>query len=119
MTLITALDKAVRAVCPIDGISVGNAADKATWKAQYAATATTQQKAAAATAIANFTYDPVGDGQSDDTDLLNAALAEQGSLSRALAMVMFAEINKLRVKDGDPAYTLAQFKAALQAQMRT
>lgn len=119
MSLVTALDKAVRAVCPIDSVSLGNINDKATWKAQFSPAATTQQKAAAATAIANFVYDPVADGQSDDMDQLNAALAEQGSIVRALAMVMFAEVNKLRVKDGDPAYTLAQFKTALQAQMRT
>lgn len=53
-----------------------------------------------------------------DTAALNAALIEPGSIVRALGLVMFAEINKLRVKNGDPAYTMNQFKAALQAQMR-
>lgn len=53
-----------------------------------------------------------------DQAALNAALVEPGSVVRALGLVMFAEINKLRVKNGDPAYTLAQFKTALQAQMR-
>lgn len=53
-----------------------------------------------------------------DTDALNAALAQEGSVVRALAMVVFTEINKLRVKDGDSAYTLTQFKNAMKAQMR-
>jgi hypothetical protein len=53
-----------------------------------------------------------------DTVTLNAALTQPGSVVRALALVMFAEINKLRVKNGDAAYTMPQFTAALKAQMR-
>lgn len=53
-----------------------------------------------------------------DTASLNAALTASGSVVRALGLVMFAEINKLRIKNGDPAYTMAQFLAALKAQMR-
>lgn len=53
-----------------------------------------------------------------DQERLNAALTEPGSVVRALGLVMFAEINKLRVKNGDPAYTMQQFTTALQAQMR-
>lgn len=62
---------------------------------------------------------PANQQSVDDQAALNAALTAQGSIVRALGLVMFAEINKLRVKNGDPAYTLAQFVAALQAQMRT
>lgn len=53
-----------------------------------------------------------------DQDILNEALIAKGSVVRALGLVMFAEINKLRVKGGDAPYTLAQFRAALVAQMR-
>lgn len=53
-----------------------------------------------------------------DLATLNTALAQSGSVVRALGLAMFAEINKLRVAGGQTAYTLAQFKAALQAQMR-
>jgi hypothetical protein len=53
-----------------------------------------------------------------DQAALNAALAAPGSVVRALGLVIFAEINKLRVKDGDPVYTMAQFVTALKAQMR-
>lgn len=53
-----------------------------------------------------------------DQDALNAALTAEGSVVRALGLVMFAEINKLRVANGDAAYTLTQFKNALKTQMR-
>jgi hypothetical protein len=53
-----------------------------------------------------------------DMAALNAALTEPGSVVRALGLVMFAEVNKLRVKNGDPAYTMPQFVTALKAQMR-
>jgi hypothetical protein len=53
-----------------------------------------------------------------DKATLNAALAAPGSFVRALGLVMFAEINKLRVANGDAAYTLTQFKSSLKAQMR-
>lgn len=58
------------------------------------------------------------DAASADAGTLNAALAAPGSVVRALGLVMFAEINKLRVKNGDAPYTMAQFKSALLAQMR-
>lgn len=50
-------------------------------------------------------------------DMLNAVLASKGSVVRAVTVLMFGEINKLRVKNGDPAYTMAQFKNALDAEM--
>lgn len=54
-----------------------------------------------------------------DTDTLNAVLAQDGSVVRALAEVMFAEVNKLRVKTGDAPYSKQQFVTALKVQMRT
>lgn len=53
-----------------------------------------------------------------DGATLNAALAQPGSVVRALGLVMFAEINKLRVAGGSTAYTMPQFVTALKAQMR-
>lgn len=53
-----------------------------------------------------------------DAAELNRALTEPGSIVRALALIMFDEINKLRVKGGDPAYTLNQFRNALVNKMR-
>jgi hypothetical protein len=61
---------------------------------------------------------PIVDTSALDTANLNAALTQDGSVVRALGLVMFDEINKLRIKNGDAAYTLAQFQAALKAKMR-
>lgn len=117
MTLAAALHKALQASAPIDGVSIGNDADKSTWKIQFNAAATTQQKTAAQTALTSFVYDPAAETHADNQTGLNAMLLEKGSVARALGMVMFKEINKLRVKTGDPVYTLAEFKAALLAEM--
>lgn len=53
-----------------------------------------------------------------DLDALNAALAQPGSVVRALVLVMLQEINKLRQNAGLATYTQAQFVQALKAQMR-
>lgn len=54
-----------------------------------------------------------------DTGQLNAVLAGEGSIVRALGLVMFEEINKLRVRSGQVAYTMDQFKTALISKMRS
>ncbi len=61
---------------------------------------------------------PIIDTNLLDQETLNQALIAPGSYTRALGLVMFDEVNKLRVKGGDAAYTLNQFKAALKAKMR-
>lgn len=63
--------------------------------------------------------EPAPDFPKIDADTLNAALAQDGSVVRALAEVMFAEINTLRTTAGLAPRTKLQFVAALQAQMRT
>lgn len=54
----------------------------------------------------------------DDLRALNAALIEEGSVFRALALITFEEINRLRVNAGLSAYTIEQFKTALKNKMR-
>lgn len=53
-----------------------------------------------------------------DQAALNAALSAQGSVVRALALVLLQEINTLRVKTGLAAYTQAQLLTALLAKIR-
>lgn len=48
------LDKAIRAVCPIDGVSIGRPADKATWRIHFRPEATPGQRAAAGAVLAAF-----------------------------------------------------------------
>ena len=54
MTIASNLDAAVRAVCPIDGVSIGSALDKATWVIQFSPSATAAQRTAAQAALAAF-----------------------------------------------------------------
>lgn len=54
ITLAAALEKAISAVCPIAGVSIGRADDKATWHANYMVGATDDERAAAAAVIAAF-----------------------------------------------------------------
>lgn len=58
------------------------------------------------------------DQDSIDTQDLNAQLAAPGSIVRALGLVTFQEINKLRVRAGLAAYTMDQFITALKSNLR-
>lgn len=53
-----------------------------------------------------------------DQNILNAALTEEGSVVRALALLTLQEINNLRTRAGLTAYTMTQFTTALKAKMR-
>lgn len=53
-----------------------------------------------------------------DQERLNAALAEEGSVVRALALVLLQELNTLRAKANLSTYSQAQLVAALKAKMR-
>jgi hypothetical protein len=57
------LHEAISAVCPIDGVSMGDPKDKSTWRIDYATNATGKQKAAAAAVIAGF--DPYAPSRAD------------------------------------------------------
>lgn len=60
----------------------------------------------------------VVDQDAIDIQDLNAQLSRPGSIVRALGLVTFQEINKLRVKAGLTAYTMDQFINALKANLR-
>ena len=64
------------------------------------------------------TPEPEIDFDKLDQDTLNNALTAEGSVVRALALVVLDQINALRIKTGDKAYTMPQFMAALRAKMR-
>lgn len=70
------------------------------------------------TDIAPYVPPPPVDLDELDLDAINAVLTEPGSVVRALGLLTFQEINKLRVKAALPQYTMDQFIAALKANMR-
>lgn len=54
MNIAAKLDAAVRAVCPIYGVSIGRLDDKATWRIDFADEATAEQRAAAQNVLEAF-----------------------------------------------------------------
>lgn len=48
------LDAAIKEVCPINGVSIGRPDDKATWRIDFAQSATAQQRADAAAVVEAF-----------------------------------------------------------------
>jgi hypothetical protein len=61
MTLQVAVDQAVRAVCPIHGVSFGSLTDKTKWRIDFKDEATTEQRAAASAVVAGFDPASVSD----------------------------------------------------------
>ncbi len=59
MSLAESLTSAIKAVCPIEGISVARRDDRSTWRIDFAATATAEQRAAAAAVVAGFDLNAV------------------------------------------------------------
>lgn len=49
---IEELDQAIKTVCPIDGVSIGNRADRSTWRIDFREEATDDQRAAARAVMA-------------------------------------------------------------------
>lgn len=109
--IATRLDAALKAGGhPITGVSIGMAADKATWLAQYLPSATAPQKTACAAAIAAFDPDSASNV---DSDLTNTAQATSRQKD-VLASIAWA----IRFKDPAAwnALTGAQKKAAVLAE---
>ena len=75
MTPIVALDQQLKAICPIDGVSIGRWDDPQTWQISFKPTATPGQRAAAQAALQRFdpsTVPPPIDRNTRKADLSNA-----------------------------------------------
>ena len=57
LRLVFALNDAVKAVCPIQGVCVRDTAARDTWRINYEEAATPAQRAAAQRVLAEFTFD--------------------------------------------------------------
>ena len=58
MTLAAKLDQAIKAVCPITGVSIGNEKDRSTWRIQFDQSATDIQRVQAQSVLNGFVYTP-------------------------------------------------------------
>jgi len=97
--IAAALDKALKAVCPIDGVSIGREDDKKTWRIDFRDGATAEQRASAADVLAAF--DPSGVQEPVKRDVL-AELDEANAVIAVLvnkAVVTRAEIEAEKPQD--------------------
>jgi hypothetical protein len=90
------LDKAIKAVCPIIGVSIGKKGDKATWAIDFDSSATQAQKNAAQVVLDAFVWDDTPADISDPTN--------HGKVILALGLVVAAWNGK----------TVPQLKAAFK-----
>ena len=67
----TLLHATIAAVCPIQGLSIGNPTDKTTWTIQFDPSATTAQQQAGQSVLATF-VDPVPVRQATGTQIVSA-----------------------------------------------
>ena len=58
MTIAQKLDIAIKAACPIHGVSIGRKDDKQTWRIDFKDEATSEQRAAAQSVVDNFIDNP-------------------------------------------------------------
>ena len=58
MTIAAKLDAAIKAVCPIHGVSIGRKDDKQTWRIDFKDEATPEQREAAQSVVDNFIDNP-------------------------------------------------------------
>jgi hypothetical protein len=92
LELALEVDKAVKAVCPIHGVSIGVVGDKNTWRIDFKPEATTQERTDAQTVVTNF-----------DTGIIQAEATREAGLDAAI--------------DGDT--TIQQLKAMTNAEFNT
>ncbi len=90
MNAIVRLDTALKAVCPIYGVSVGDPQDKATWRIDFKPEATQGQREAAAQVMAAFIWtDEVVDATQQENAEQSAARARadlKADIERKLAL---------------------------------
>lgn len=87
MNIASDLDQAIRAVCPINGVSIGDEADRSTWSIDYADDATDDQKEAAEALLQ--TWDPSTETAPDSVSArqFKLQLLAQGLLDQVEAWV--------------------------------
>lgn len=87
MNAIVNLTKAVSDVCPIHGVSIGSAEDKATWRIDFKDEASSEQRAAARHVVSEFVWNEDEVPQSVTMRQARLALLQQNLLDSVEAAV--------------------------------
>ena len=110
--MIRLLDKQIKKVCPIHGVSIGRKNDKTTWRIDFKDEATKPQKKSAQTVFDNFdiTTQPTSEDRIDEA-------FPQTDIARVIFEAFFELANRLQVLESKPAITRAQLKTWLKAKL--
>lgn len=104
----------ISAVCPIIGVQIGTATDKATWSIVFDAAATAQQKTNAQAIITN--WDAATQLDADKDAMINQL---NGIAALSIDVIVFTALfnheNRIRTLAGQANITVAQFKAGIKA----
>lgn len=124
MSLASDLHEAVAAVCPIEGVRLGDRVDRATWKIDFAPRATKEQRAAAQQALRDFVQtqrravlarDVVSAFSPEDYAAIKAATAQSAPLAYWWDLLLVRGEKPIDT-DGD---TFAQAWGALEGVLGT
>lgn len=115
------VDHALKAAgIPIDGVSIGDPANRATWVIQFQAAATAPQRATAATLLTTVAVDAAAQAVQDQLDA-QAFIDALPIWAKALALALIDQLNIIRAGLPVPlgAITPAQAIAAIRAKAGT
>lgn len=108
INVAAALDEAVKVVCPITGVSIGNRSDKTTWNIDFAEAATPQQRTAAQAVIDAFDVNAAYPSAQQLEDACKAAFNAGGGNVDLFKLVKALAIDR-------EAYRLGKAPGALTA----
>lgn len=112
------VDRALRAAgLPIEGVSIGSPADRATWIPAFTAAATPAQKAAAAALLLTIAIDAPAQALADEQDA-QAFVDTLPIWAKALGLAIIDQLNIIRAALASPLppITPAQAIAAIRAK---
>jgi hypothetical protein len=109
MSAIAKLDAAIKAVCPIHGVSIGRWDDRSTWRIDFKGEATPEQRAAAQSVVDSF------DPTITQDDLAACAIDRIDPL---MFDALLTNENKHRALELKQPLTPAEFRAALIARWK-
>lgn len=90
------IDRALRAAgIPIEGVSVGDPAQRATWSVVFAASATAPQRAAAATLLTTVAVDAAAQAGQDQIDA-QAQIDAIPIQTKAIVLALIDQLNVIR-----------------------
>jgi hypothetical protein len=115
------VDRALRAAgVPIDGVSIGDPANRATWTAQYTAAATPAHKVTGAALLLSVVVDAAAQ-TAQDQQAAQAFIDTLPIWAKALALALVDQLNVIRaaLPAPLPAITVAQAIAAIRAKAGT